>query len=65
MGEGAEQIPLAVITDPPVEWTDEPADPNELCIPPEEDVYRPFFENLPTREGAEEPNRTPLNDVQS
>lgn len=46
MGEGAEQIPLAVITDPPVEWTDNPANPRELCIPPEEDVYRPFFDNL-------------------
>ncbi|MDP2630029.1 MAG: coenzyme F420-0:L-glutamate ligase [Candidatus Uhrbacteria bacterium] len=47
MGEGAEQIPFCVITDPPVEWTAEPADPKELVIPPEEDVYRPFFENLP------------------
>ncbi len=47
MGEGAEQIPLALIVDPPVEWTDEPNDPKELVIPPEEDVYRPFFENLP------------------
>lgn len=47
MGEAAEQQPLALITDPPVEWTDEPANPNELCIPPEDDLYRPFFENLP------------------
>ena len=47
MGEGAEQIPLALIVDPPVKWTDEPNDPKELVIPPEEDVYRPFFENLP------------------
>lgn len=46
MGEGAEQTPLAVITDPPVEWTDEPIDPQELIIPPEDDIYRPFFENL-------------------
>lgn len=49
MGEGAEQIPLAVITDPPVEWTDDPIDPNELRIPPEDDLYRPFFENVPLR----------------
>ncbi|MBI4252703.1 coenzyme F420-0:L-glutamate ligase [Candidatus Uhrbacteria bacterium] len=47
MGEGAEQIPLCIITDPPVEWTDDPIDPNELRIPPEDDLYRPFFENLP------------------
>ncbi len=47
MGEGAEQIPLAVITDPPVEWTDDPSDPKELIIPPEDDLYRPFFENIP------------------
>lgn len=47
MGEGAEQIPLAVIADPPVEWTDDPTDPNELRIPPEDDLYRPFFDNLP------------------
>lgn len=53
MGEGAEQIPLAVITDPPVEWTDDPIDPNELRIPPEDDLYRPFFENLTMREDAE------------
>lgn len=46
MGEGAEQQPLAVITDPPVEWTNDPIDPNELRIPPEDDLYRPFFENL-------------------
>lgn len=47
MGEGAEQMPLAMITDPPVEWTDDPIDSNELRIPPEDDLYRPFFENLP------------------
>ena len=47
MGEGAEQQPLCVITDPPVEWTDEPIDPKELVIPPEDDLYRPFFESLP------------------
>lgn len=47
MGEAAEQQPLALITDPPVEWTNDPIDPNELRIPPEDDLYRPFFENLP------------------
>ncbi|MBI4599620.1 coenzyme F420-0:L-glutamate ligase [Candidatus Uhrbacteria bacterium] len=46
MGEAAEQQPLALITDPSVEWTDDPADPKELVIPPEDDLYRPFFENL-------------------
>lgn len=65
MGEGAEQIPLAVITNPPVEWTDEPIDPNELRIPPEDDLYRPFFENLVMREGVEEPNRIRGNDARS
>jgi len=52
MGEGAEQIPLAIITDPPVEWTDSPPDPKELSIPPEDDLYRPFFENLPNKLSA-------------
>lgn len=47
MGEGAEQIPLCVASDPPADWTDEPIDSNELVIPPDEDVYRPFFENIP------------------
>ncbi len=47
MGEAAEQQPLALITDAPVEWTDDPADPKELVIPPEDDLYRPFFENIP------------------
>lgn len=46
MGEGAEQTPLAVITDPPVDWTDDAPDPKELVIPPEDDIYRPFFKNL-------------------
>lgn len=64
MGEGAEQIPLTVITDPPVEWTDEPADSRELYIPPEEDIYLPFFENLPMREDGGRHTDAPLSDVQ-
>lgn len=64
MGEGAEQQPLAVITDPPVEWTDDPIDPDELRVPPEDDLYRPFFESLTMREDGERHPDTPLNDDQ-
>lgn len=53
MGEGAEQQPLALVTDPPVEWTYCSVNPDELRIPPEDDLYRPFFENLAALEAAE------------
>jgi F420-0:gamma-glutamyl ligase len=43
MGEGAEQQPLAMITDFPLEWTNEAPDPNELKIPLEDDLYGPLF----------------------
>lgn len=45
MGEGAEQRPLAVITDAEVEFT-ERTNKKELAIPPEHDMYRPFFEEV-------------------
>lgn len=43
MGEGAEQQPLCVIEDAPVEFT-ESVDRNELVIPPDEDMYGPLFQ---------------------
>ncbi len=46
MGEGAESQPLAVITGAPVVFTSDPIDPTEARIKPEDDLYRPFFENL-------------------
>ena len=45
MGEGAEQQPLALIEDAPVEFTDI-VDRNELHIDIEEDVYRPLFNSM-------------------
>ena len=46
MGEGAEQKPLAIIEDAPVEYIDI-IDRDELHIDIEDDVYRPLFEQLP------------------
>ena len=46
MGEGAEQQPLAIIENPPVQWADH-VDRDELKIDPKEDLYRPLFEHLP------------------
>lgn len=46
MGEGAESQPLALITDAPVIFMSDRADPAEVRIAPEDDLYRPFFENL-------------------
>ncbi len=43
MGEGNECQPLAIITDAPVEWTDELVDRRELYIDPREDVYAPLW----------------------
>jgi coenzyme F420-0:L-glutamate ligase len=42
MGEGNEQIPLAVLRGATVEFTDQ-IDRNELKIALEDDMYRPFF----------------------
>lgn len=46
MGEGAEQQPLAIITDAPVEFTNEDVDPASARIDPNDDLYRPFFDAL-------------------
>jgi len=46
MGEGNEQRPLAVIEDAPVEFCDK-IRRNELHIELEDDMYRPFFDQLP------------------
>lgn len=45
MGEGAEQIPLALIRDATVEFVDE-VDRNELKIDLEDDMYLPLFGNI-------------------
>jgi len=45
MGEGAEQQPLAVITEAPVEFV-EKVDRNELHIDIEDDLYKPLFDQL-------------------
>lgn len=47
MGEGAEQQPLALIQNAPVEFTNR-TDPNELAIDIKEDIYRPLFEKTRT-----------------
>lgn len=43
MGEGAEQQPLAIITDTTLEWTDQQPGPEELRIAKEDDLYAPLF----------------------
>jgi dihydrofolate synthase / folylpolyglutamate synthase len=45
MGEGKERQPLALIENPPVEFS-EKTKRNELRIDMKEDMYRPFFEKL-------------------
>lgn len=45
MGEGSEQQPLALITNPPVVFVDR-INKNELKIDPKEDVYQPLFEKI-------------------
>jgi coenzyme F420-0:L-glutamate ligase len=45
MGEGAEQQPLALITDPPIEFTNR-INKKELAINPREDVYQPLFAKI-------------------
>lgn len=51
MGEGAEQQPLALVTQAPVEFV-ETIDRSELHIDIEDDLYRPLFESLPTQEDS-------------
>jgi coenzyme F420-0:L-glutamate ligase len=45
MGEGAEQQPLGVITDAPVEYV-ETVERDELHIDIEDDLYKPLFDTL-------------------
>lgn len=45
MGEGKEQQPLAVITGIDLEFVDR-VQKREMLIPPEHDMYRPFFEEV-------------------
>ncbi|HVX90226.1 MAG TPA: coenzyme F420-0:L-glutamate ligase [Candidatus Paceibacterota bacterium] len=47
MGEGNERQPLALITNAPVEFIDR-ITKGEVMIPPEDDMYRPFFDALPS-----------------
>lgn len=46
MGEGAEQQPLAIIADAPVEFTNEDIDPASVRIDPNDDLYKPLFDAL-------------------
>lgn len=48
MGEGKEQIPLALITDAPIEFTKK-INKQELYINPKEDIYGPFFRKIKLR----------------
>ena len=48
MGEGAEQQPLALITQPEIEFSQN-VRRSELYIPLEDDMYRPLFEKLPKK----------------
>lgn len=45
MGEGAERCPIAIIEGAPVTFTKR-VRRSEVSIEPENDMYRPFFENL-------------------
>lgn len=45
MGEGAEQQPLAVITNAPAEFRNR-VNRRELYIDPKEDIYQPLFEKI-------------------
>jgi dihydrofolate synthase / folylpolyglutamate synthase len=45
MGEAAEQTPLALITNAPIKYTKK-VNANELDININDDLFRPFFENL-------------------
>lgn len=46
MGEGKEKVPLAVIENAPVEFTNKKINKKELRIKPENDIFRVLFENL-------------------
>jgi coenzyme F420-0:L-glutamate ligase len=48
MGEGAESLPLAIIAEPPVQFTDDEVLVSDLSIDPADDLYRPLFDNLKT-----------------
>lgn len=54
MGEGDEQQPIAVIEDAPIEYA-ERVDRKEVSIPPEHDMYRPFFEEVRKRQRGKGP----------
>ena len=45
MGEGRERQPLAVITEPPVEFSAK-INKKELMVDPREDMYQPLFEKI-------------------
>lgn len=46
MGESNEQMPLALIKDAPVEFTNKEVFSKELLIKPKDDLYRPIFRKL-------------------
>lgn len=45
MGEGKEQLPLALITEAPIKFSKK-VKKNELIIDPKKDIYMPLFSNL-------------------
>jgi len=47
MGEGNEQQPLVLITNAPVEFIKK-INKKELFIDPKEDIYKPFFQSMPS-----------------
>ena len=49
MGEGKEQKPLALITDIDIEFTNDKISKDELQIPPDEDIYKYFYQGLSSK----------------
>ncbi len=46
MGEGAESQPMALVTNAPIEFTNERVNAKELWIDPSDDMYAPMFKGL-------------------
>lgn len=50
MGEGNESTPLAILKDiPKITFNNTSSNPQDVCIPPEEDIYKPFLSPLLTQ----------------
>lgn len=50
MGEGAEQQPIALLTDTGANFTNEPVDKTELTVPADDDIYYYFFRSIPEKD---------------